>query len=91
MFKEGSKIHDLTLAYNDRVAGFSKETAKTLQNDGWNAVNLRLYSHSGTHMDAPVHFGVGEQTIDEIPVTRLVSKAWVVNLSGIKPKELITV
>lgn len=91
MIREGRNIHDLTLVYNDKVAGFSKEVAKTLHDDGWNAVNLQLYSHSGTHMDAPVHFGVGKQTIDRIHADRFISKAWVVNLSGVKPKELITV
>jgi arylformamidase len=72
---------DLTLAFNKNVAGFDSEPARLLQKDGWNATTLHLYSHAGTHMDAPLHFGVNEQTIDQIPLEKLVTKqTWVVRL-----------
>lgn len=48
--------------------------------DGWNASTLRLYSHAGTHMDAPVHFGVSDVTIDKVPPDQLMGKAWVVHI-----------
>jgi len=50
-----------------------------------------LYSHCGTHMDAPLHFGVTPQTIDQLPTERLISVAWIVNLTHLKPKEQILV
>lgn len=71
--------------------GVEIETAKTLAKDGWNATTLHLYSHVGTHMDAPLHFEVADQTIDQIPVERFVTEAWVVNLTHIKSSALITV
>ncbi len=73
------------------MGGVAIESAKTLAVDGWNATTLHLYSHSGTHMDAPLHFGVNKQTIDKLPTERLISEAWVVNLTHIKPKEEILV
>jgi len=85
------KITDLTLPISEKIAGVSIETAKTLENDGWNATMLHLYSHSGTHMDAPLHFEVNEQTIDTLPVNRLISEAWVVDLRHIQPAELIEI
>ncbi|MBU2948337.1 cyclase family protein [Zobellia uliginosa] len=85
------KVIDLTLPIQSGAKGVSIEQAKTLVEDGWNATTLHLYSHSGTHMDAPVHFEVNDQTIDQLPVARFVSQAWVVDLTNIKPKESITI
>jgi arylformamidase len=86
------KIIDLTLPYSEKIAGFSSETARTIERDGWNARTLHIYSHAGTHMDAPLHFGVSDETIDQIPPQRFFSnRAWVVNLTPTAPKHLITI
>ncbi|UZO79776.1 cyclase family protein [Aquimarina sp. ERC-38] len=85
------KVIDLSLSINENMAGVSIEPAKTLKQDGWNATTLHLYSHSGTHMDAPLHFEVNDQTMDTIPVNRLISETWVVDLTHIQPQELITI
>jgi kynurenine formamidase len=87
----GKKLIDLTLPINDSISGVSISPARTLLKDGWNATTLQLYSHSGTHMDAPMHFEVNSQTIDKIPLERCISEAWVVDLRAIQPKEEITV
>jgi kynurenine formamidase len=86
-----SRIIDLTMPLADGLPGVSIEPLNTLAADGWNATTLHLYSHCGTHMDAPVHFGVGEQSIDVIPLDRLMGPAWVVDLSGTPPRALIGV
>lgn len=86
-----SKVIDLTLPINSKVDGVSIETARDLVEDGWNATTLHLYSHSGTHMDAPMHFGVNDQTIDTLPLNRLVSEAWVVDVTFILSKEELLV
>ncbi|TMM52022.1 cyclase family protein [Maribacter algarum] len=85
------KVIDLTLPINEDVAGVSIEQAKTLSEDGWNATTLHLYSHSGTHMDAPLHFEINNQTMDTIPVNRLISEAWVIDLTLTQPSESITI
>ncbi|SLM47989.1 Cyclase family protein [Nitrospira japonica] len=36
---------------------------------------LELPEHGGTHMDAPIHFARGTQTLDQIPIDRLVGGA----------------
>lgn len=87
----GKKIIDLTMPINNQMTGVSIRSAKELSTDGWNANTLELYSHSGTHMDAPLHFEVNQQTIDQIPLNRLISKAWVIDVSSILPREEISV
>lgn len=87
----GKKIIDLTLPINDALNGVKISAARTLEKDGWNATTLQLYSHSGTHMDAPMHFEVNTQTIDLVPLERCISEAWVVDLRAIQAKEEITI
>lgn len=86
------KIIDLTLPYSEAIAGYSSAPARTLERDGWNASTLQIYSHAGTHMDAPLHFGVSDFSIDQFEVQDFVAeKAWVVDISGCADKYLITV
>ncbi|MEZ5040136.1 MAG: cyclase family protein [Saprospiraceae bacterium] len=37
--------------------------------------------HGGTHLDAPVHFAAGKQSMDEIPLDRLIGDAVVIDVS----------
>ena len=84
-----SRIIDLTLPLNDGDRGVSITPARRLETDGWNATTLSLYSHCGTHMDAPIHFGVTDRTIDQLPVEKLMGSSWVVNLDPAEPRMLI--
>jgi arylformamidase len=84
------KITDLTLTYEEGMHGVAFETAKTKAVDGWNAKTLHLYSHAGTHMDAPFHFDVNDQTIDEFDVSRFVCNSWVVPIDA-HPKQKLKV
>jgi len=43
---------------------------------------LRMGSHTGTHVDAPVHFSAGEMTVDAIPLGMLIGPAEVYDLRG---------
>ena len=85
-----SRVIDLTLAVKSGMRGVKIETARVLEKDGFNAKTLHLYSHAGTHMDAPVHFGVSDETIDAIALDRCMAPAWIVDLTGIAPRSLIT-
>ncbi|HZM01320.1 MAG TPA: cyclase family protein, partial [Planctomycetota bacterium] len=38
-------------------------------------------AHGGTHVDAPVHFGQGRRTVDEIPIEQLTGRAVVIDVS----------
>jgi kynurenine formamidase len=85
------RIVDLTVSLDNNLRGVSIEPARRIETDGWNATTLHLYSHCGTHMDAPKHFGVTEQTIDEIPLDQCMGPAWVIDLTNIEPRTLIGV
>jgi len=85
------KVIDLTLTYNDDIRGFSMEQAMTKSENGWNAKWLKIYSHAGTHMDAPFHFEVSDETIDKMHPSRFISKAWVIDCGAVKPSQLLTI
>lgn len=85
------RIIDLTLPLRQGDRGVQIQPTRRLERDGWNASTLSLYSHCGTHMDAPVHFGVGRQTIDELPVEKLMGPAWVVDVRPVLPRASIGV
>ncbi|WP_422082432.1 cyclase family protein [Ulvibacterium sp.] len=86
---EKRRIIDLTRAIEHQQPGVKIRTAKSLKKDGWNANTLELYSHSGTHMDAPWHFEVDALTIDEIPLDRLMGRALVLDISHVGEHHLI--
>ncbi|OHB73711.1 MAG: cyclase, partial [Planctomycetes bacterium RBG_16_55_9] len=83
------RIIDLTLPLTSGDRGVRIEPARRLQTDGWNATTLCLYSHCGTHIDAPVHFGVGAETIDAIAVENFIGPAWVADVRPVEPRALI--
>jgi kynurenine formamidase len=85
------KIIDLTQSYQPEMPGVDIRKAKSLEKDGWNASTLELYSHAGTHMDAPYHFGVGDERIDQIDPKRFMGLAWVVQLDNVMPRQLISI
>lgn len=84
-------IIDLTMQLNATMRGVTVEQAKTLEQDGWNARTLHLYSHAGTHMDAPTHFGAGPNTIDQLPLSRCFGAAHVVTISDLSAGAMLTV
>jgi kynurenine formamidase len=45
------------------------------------ANNFFSSEHGGTHLDAPVHFAKGAQTVDQVPLDRLVGAAYVVDVT----------
>jgi len=83
------QLIDLTMPLRPGMRGVEFETARRLDRDGWNALTVHLYSHAGTHMDAPSHFVDGAETIDQVALERCVGKAEVVDLTSLKPRESI--
>lgn len=47
----------------------------TLEEHGFLEKKIRLFSHTGTHMDAPAHLIKGGKTLDQFPAERFVGKA----------------
>jgi kynurenine formamidase len=44
------------------------------------ANNFATSEHGGTHLDAPVHFSQGGQSVDQIPIERFFGEAYVVDV-----------
>ncbi|MEL7162137.1 MAG: cyclase family protein [Bacteroidota bacterium] len=84
-------FHDLTRTYDAEVAGYSWETAREINKDGWNARWLRLYSHAGTHMDAPRHFAVNDVGIEDYHPEQLMGKAWLIDAPATEDRTLLDV
>jgi kynurenine formamidase len=85
------RIIDLTLTLRSGMRGVACEPKFNFRQHGWNAQTLHLYSHCGTHIDAPTHSEAGDLTIDEVPLSQCMGPAWLVNLDGIAPRTMITV
>jgi kynurenine formamidase len=47
----------------------------------YEANNFFTAEHGGTHVDAPIHFAAGRQTVDRIPLSRLVGNAVVIDVT----------
>ncbi len=62
-----NRLIDLTLPLQSGGRGVSFESATTIDRDGWNARTLHLYSHAGTHTDAPTHFFHDEEIVGGLP------------------------
>lgn len=64
---------------------FERETVaegKTEQGFYYSAYNFSAAEHGGTHIDAPIHFAEGRQTVDEIPLTQLIAPAVKIDVSA---------
>ncbi len=61
------------------------------QGDGANVSEIRLSSHAGTHVDAPLHLVAGGASVDALPLAALIGPALVVEIPAvavITPAEL---
>lgn len=47
----------------------------------YSAYNIETAEHGGTHIDAPIHFSAGKQSVDEIPLERLIGPAIKIDVS----------
>jgi len=79
-------IIDLTLPIDNAMRGVDIRPARRLETDGWNATTLSLYSHCGTHMDAPRHFLPDGATIDQQDLSVCCGPARVIDLTPVAPR-----
>ena len=73
----GSDAPKLHVAYSHKEFGFME----TL---------IGIYSHTGTHIDAPAHLYVDGCTLDQYPVEQFVGKALVVDCRNLQREENIS-
>lgn len=65
---------------------------KTFTHDskGWQLEMLTLASHTGSHLDAPLHKLFGKPAIDEMPLEGFVGNAYLADLRPLEPEAWIT-
>ncbi|MFP3921054.1 MAG: cyclase family protein, partial [Dichotomicrobium sp.] len=59
---------------------FFRERKFSLDEDGFNLFELRVNEHTGTHIDAPLHFSEDGNDVSEIPVESLVAPVAVIDI-----------
>ncbi len=88
-FPEGTWV-DLTHTLNEDAVFwptarmFEQETVFEGETEGgyfYSAYNFSAAEHGGTHIDAPIHFAMGRNAADEIPVDQLIGPAVVIDVS----------
>jgi kynurenine formamidase len=85
--RAGRKIVDLTHIMSedfptfDGTPGIAMQKVTDFKKDGYNLYQWRLNEHSGTHLDAPIHFSEAGMTADEIPAATLVVPLAVINVA----------
>ncbi len=73
----GLKIHDLSLPIKDGMPYFGGDPIpevkqyKSIERDGYNIKELKIGTHTGTHLDAPAHFIKGGKTLDQLDLSDL--------------------
>ena len=55
------------------------EAANTYERDGFKETRLSMYSHTGTHMDAPAHLFANRTTLDAFDASQFVGSAAVID------------
>ena len=60
-----------------------KNLTSGMTEGGWfySANSFCAPEHGGTHLDAPIHFGRGQRTADQVPVRQLVAPAVVIDVT----------
>ena len=90
------KIIDLTHTINENIPVFSPlEKPKlsveyTCKKDGFTETKLTMFSHTGTHIDAPAHIVDNGKTLDSYSIDCFVGKALVIDCKSKQEGELIT-
>lgn len=82
------RVVDLTHAYDsefptfDGKPGILYETDKDFDPDGYHLFKLTIFEHTGTHIDAPLHFAEGGTSVDALPVEKLIAPLCVVDIAA---------
>jgi kynurenine formamidase len=87
------KVVDLTHTMSadfptfDGKPGIDMQKVFDLKKDGYNLYRWSLIEHSGTHLDAPIHFSESGIAVEQIPVEVLVAPLAVINVADKAAKD----
>jgi kynurenine formamidase len=59
------------------------QPANTVERNGFAETLIRMYSHTGTHIDAPAHMLAGAPSLDQFGVDRFVGRACAIDVSAL--------
>src|SRR5215510_5326372 len=79
-----SHTYDAQTIYWPTAEGFRlRKDADGITPGGYYYASNSLFTseHGGTHIDAPIHFAQGHQSVDKIPLERLVGPAFVIDVT----------
>ncbi len=85
-----SKVIDLTYSFDQSTIYWPTAKSFDWQKESWGtslggywyaSARYAASEHGGTHIDSPIHFGKGQATTDEIPLSRLIGPAVVIDIS----------
>jgi kynurenine formamidase len=88
------KVTDLTHVVSSEMPVFPGteppifEKVITLEKDGYLEAKITLYSHTGTHIDAPAHMLSNGPYLDNIAVENFIGTAAILDFTNIKTKSL---
>ena len=85
------KIYDLTLPITGNDENAQVTPDHQFIKNGITMSTLTLHSHYGTHMDAPLHFLLDGNTLDNMPLEKCLGPAIVCDLTHKSPDSFITV
>jgi len=60
------------------------QKANTLERDGFQEAKITMYSHTGTHIDAPAHMLQNGHYLDDFEIDKFIGKAMILDFSNIK-------
>lgn len=89
------KVVDLTHRIEEGMSvypgteGPKLRMANSYEKDGFKETLLTMYSHTGTHMDAPSHLYEQGRNLDEFSVSRFVGSAVVIDCLGLREGDKI--
>lgn len=66
---------------------FERKVTATHEDDTYYSAEIYLNEHTGTHMDAPAHFGAGQATIDQVPAQDLLLPLAIIDITTSTAKE----
>jgi len=66
------------------------EIANTYEKHGFKETLLTMFSHTGTHMDPPVHLFAHRTSLDSFPAEQFVGKGLVIDCSDLQEGQRIT-
>lgn len=85
---QASRVVDLSHAYDgafptfDGTPGIIFEPAVKFEGNGYQLWKLTIFEHTGTHIDAPLHFSADGTSVDELPVESLVCPLCIVDIKA---------